>query len=156
MLLTHRVVEVGRDFWRSSGPRAACPAPHPGAFEHLRGWRLCHLCGQPVPVLTCGVKSSTEQSPGKLQAKWMLEMESKHHLIAADDLNCFHFILWNSFVDVTVLGSWPQKLPSKVLYGTCTASVVAGNPLVPLLPDSCEKDLKVCVLCDSWKASGPC
>lgn len=48
----------------------------------------------------------------------MLEMESKHHLIAADDVNCLNFVLWNSFVDVTVLGSWPQEFPSKVLYGT--------------------------------------
>lgn len=206
-------------------PRAACPAPHPRAFEHLRAWRLHPLCGQPVPALShphcvsfpcCSGRPScvsvcacfldlvtghqwepasilsahtfdyfytlmrspwASSSPGWtalaspvschgwgvavplipfmvlqwtlscssvplllgslllqvcLHQGWaesweitgqmqlyMLEMESKHHLIAADDVNWLHFILWISSVGVSVLGSWPQEFPSKVLYGTC-------------------------------------
>ena len=45
---------------------------------------------------------------------------------------CFNFIVWNSFLNVTILGSYQQEFTSKVLYGACTAFVVTGNPLVPL------------------------
>ena len=55
----HRIVEVGRDLWRSSGPTTLLKQGHleqvvqdcvQTAFEYLQG--LHHLSGQPVPVLS--------------------------------------------------------------------------------------------------------
>jgi len=56
----HRTVEVGRDVQRSSGPSPLLKQDHLEsvsqdhvqlAFEHLQGWRLDNLSGQPVLVL---------------------------------------------------------------------------------------------------------
>ena len=57
----HRMVEVGRDLWRSSGPTPVLKQGHlelvaqahgQMAFEYLQGWRLHNLPGQPVPVFS--------------------------------------------------------------------------------------------------------
>ena len=54
------MVEVGREFWRSSGPtptlkqgkpRAGCLGTCPDSFAHHQGWRFHNLSGQLVPVL---------------------------------------------------------------------------------------------------------
>jgi len=54
----HRMVEVKRDLWMSSGPKPMLREDHlkrvaqdQMAFEYLRRWRLYNLPGQPVPVL---------------------------------------------------------------------------------------------------------
>lgn len=56
----HRMVEVGRDLWRSSCPALLLKQGHlepvaqdhvQMAFEYLQGWRLDNFSGQPVPVL---------------------------------------------------------------------------------------------------------
>jgi len=56
-----RLAEVGRDFWRLSGPTTLLKQGHPeqvaqdriqAAFEYLQGWRLHHLSGHPVPGLS--------------------------------------------------------------------------------------------------------
>lgn len=56
----HRLVEVGRDVWRSSSPS---PCSKQGeleqvaqgrvrsGFEYLQGWRDFNLSGQPAPGL---------------------------------------------------------------------------------------------------------
>ena len=58
--LCHRLVEVGRDLWRSSGPTLQLKQGHlepaaqdsvQTAFEFLQGGRLHNLSGQLVPVL---------------------------------------------------------------------------------------------------------
>ena len=57
----HRLAEVGRDVWRSSGLTPLLKQGHlemvaqdhaQMAFEYLQGWRLHNLTGQPVPVLS--------------------------------------------------------------------------------------------------------
>ncbi|XP_068785779.1 uncharacterized protein [Struthio camelus] len=60
LMQNHRMVEVGRDLWRSSSPN---PLLKPGplehiaqdrvqaGFEYLQGRRLHYLSGQPAPVL---------------------------------------------------------------------------------------------------------
>jgi len=54
------MIEIQRELWRSScptppahaGPPRAGSQDHiPMSFEHLQGWRLYRLPGQPVPVL---------------------------------------------------------------------------------------------------------
>ena len=57
----HRMVGVGRDLWRSSGPTTLLMQRHlkqivqdyvKAAFEYLWKWRLHNLSVQPVPVLS--------------------------------------------------------------------------------------------------------
>jgi len=57
----HRMAEVGRDLWRSSGPSPLLKQDHleqvaqdhvQMASEYLQGWRLHSLFGQPLPVHT--------------------------------------------------------------------------------------------------------
>jgi len=57
----HRMVEVGRGFWRSSGPNPLLKQghlelvaqDHPQMdFEYLQAWRIHNLSGQPVPALS--------------------------------------------------------------------------------------------------------
>jgi len=45
-------MEVGRDPWRSCGPELVAEDHFQVAFEHLQGWTLHDLPGQPVPVLS--------------------------------------------------------------------------------------------------------
>jgi len=56
----HRLTEVGRDLWRSSGPTPLIKQGHlepvvqdhvQTGFEYLQGWRLHSLSGKPVLVL---------------------------------------------------------------------------------------------------------
>jgi len=57
----HRVVLVARDLWRSSGPTPLLKQRHlqlvvqdhiQTTFEHLQGWRLQNVPGEPAPVLS--------------------------------------------------------------------------------------------------------
>ena len=61
MYSIHRMVEVGRDLWRSSGPTSLLKQGHLKLvaqdhvqmdFEDLQGWRLHNLSGQPVLMLS--------------------------------------------------------------------------------------------------------
>lgn len=53
---SHRMAEVGRVLWRSSGPTPFSSRAAQGhvqmAFQYLWGWRLHDSSGQPVPVLS--------------------------------------------------------------------------------------------------------
>lgn len=55
-ILNHRLVEVGRDLWRSSGP-TSCSSSHLewvapecvwAAFGYQHEWRIHNLSGQPL------------------------------------------------------------------------------------------------------------
>lgn len=60
-LQNHRMAELERDLWRSAGPTPLVKQAHlepvaqdhlQMAFEYLQRWRLRHISGQAVPVLS--------------------------------------------------------------------------------------------------------
>ncbi|KAK4810494.1 hypothetical protein QYF61_004274, partial [Mycteria americana] len=94
-VVNHRMVEVGRDLWRSSGPTPLCQQGHlepvaqdhvQTAFEHLQGGRLHNLPGQPVPA-----KQSQLSQPFLIGEM----LQSFHHLCgpALDSLQYVHVSL---------------------------------------------------------------